>query len=810
MIDLSKLNDEQKKAVLTTKGPLLILAGAGSGKTRVLTTRIAWLIEEEGVNPLNILALTFTNKAASEMRERVDRIVEYGAEHIWVSTFHSTCVKILRRWIDRIGYERNFTIYDSDDSKALMKDVCKYLDIDTKQIKERAILSVISHAKNEMIGVDEFEKNAGGDRMQKIFASCYREYQKRLKLANGLDFDDLLLKTVELFDLDSDALAYYRRRFRYILVDEYQDTNSVQFKMLEYLAENTDDEGRPVHNLCVVGDDDQSIYKFRGANIRNILDFEKCYPEATVIRLEQNYRSTKSILDCANEVIRNNCGRKEKRLWTENETGESVHYTCFDSEKDEAGAIADDVVGAVRNGDRFYRDFAVLYRTNAQSRIIEESLIRANIPYRIIGSVNFYQRKEVKDILAYLRLINNPADSASAKRIINAPRRGIGATTIERIDEYAAQNDMSFYEALCHAEFIPSLKRSVEKLMRFSALIETLSSKVGRGEISVKELIEEIIEQTGYVSRLYVDEDEEKAGEREENVKELLSKAESYAEEMEELQEESNLSGFLENVSLVGDIDSYDEESDVVVLMTLHMAKGLEFPYVYIVGMEEGIFPSYMSLNSDTPYEEIEEERRLCYVGMTRAKKELSLSACRERLMHGEYQNNQPSRFIKEIPRHLLNVRTGSGLSFSGRRGLRDEYAGGSGNGGEYARRRGFSDEYAGGSGNSGEYARRRNFSDEYAGGSGNGGEYYKRKTSAGTDFSKLFANSVMRGKDLKEAIKGGLDYEVGDTVKHIKFGIGKVLEIEKTEDDYSVSVEFPAGVRKMKASFAKLSKVGP
>ena len=625
------LNAEQREAVFHTEGPLLILAGAGSGKTRVLTHRIAYLIEEKGINPWNILAITFTNKAAGEMRERVDDIVGFGSESIWVSTFHSTCVRILRRHIDRLGYDNNFTIYDSDDQKTLMKDVCKLLQIDTKTYRERTILSAISSAKDEMVTPEEYELNAYGDFSKKKIAEAYKEYERQLKANNALDFDDLLVKTVQLFQTQPEILEYYQDRFRYIMVDEYQDTNTVQFKLISLLAAK-------YKNLCVVGDDDQSIYKFRGANIQNILSFEKEFEHTKVIKLEQNYRSTSTILDAANAVIKNNVGRKAKSLWTENEEGEKIQFRQFDTAYDEAEYIVGDIRERVDNGKAAYCDHAVLYRTNAQSRLFEEKMITANIPYKIVGGVNFYARKEIKDLLAYLKTIDNGKDDLAVRRIINVPKRGIGLTTVNRITEAAQQRGISFYEALCSADLVPGLGRSIAKLESFAAMIEYFRKEAEH--LSITELMEEILTETGYVEELKA-EGEEEAEARLQNIDEFLNKIAAYEESCEE--ELPTLSGFLEEVALVADIDSLDEESDYVVLMTLHSAKGLEFPYVYLAGMEDGIFPSYMTITADDPTE-IEEERRLCYVGITRAKKELAMTCARRRMIRGETQYNKMFR----------------------------------------------------------------------------------------------------------------------------------------------------------------------
>lgn len=735
------LNAEQREAVFHTEGPLLILAGAGSGKTRVLTHRIAYLIEEKGINPWNILAITFTNKAAGEMRERVDDIVGFGSESIWVSTFHSTCVRILRRHIDRLGYDNNFTIYDSDDQKTLMKDVCKLLQIDTKTYRERTILSAISSAKDEMVTPEEYELNAYGDFSKKKIAEAYKEYERQLKANNALDFDDLLVKTVQLFQTQPEILEYYQDRFRYIMVDEYQDTNTVQFKLISLLAAK-------YKNLCVVGDDDQSIYKFRGANIQNILSFEKEFEHTKVIKLEQNYRSTSTILDAANAVIKNNVGRKAKSLWTENGEGEKIQFRQFDTAYDEAEYIVGDIRERVDNGKAAYCDHAVLDRTNAQSRLFEEKMITANIPYKIVGGVNFYARKEIKDLLAYLKTIDNGKDDLAVRRIINVPKRGIGLTTVNRITEAAQQRGISFYEALCSADLVPGLGRSISKLESFAAMIEYFRKEAEH--LSITELMEEILTETGYVEELKA-EGEEEAEARLQNIDEFLNKIAAYEESCEE--ELPTLSGFLEEVALVADIDSLDEESDYVVLMTLHSAKGLEFPYVYLAGMEDGIFPSYMTITADDPTE-IEEERRLCYVGITRAKKELTMTCARRRMIRGETQYNKMSRFLKEVPPQLLST---------GKIVEKEEL----------------------------ELPKQNS--------------YVQAKQS-------FQAKPFMISKPVQQfGVKSGegLSYGVGDRVRHMKFGEGTVTAITEGGRDYEVSVDFDsAGTKKMFASFAKLQKV--
>ena len=753
------LNEPQREAVLHADGPLLILAGAGSGKTRVLTHRIAYLIEELGVNPWNILAITFTNKAAGEMRQRVDNLVGFGSESIWVSTFHSMCVRILRRFIDRLGYDSRFTIYDTDDQKTLMKAVCKKVDIDTKQFKERMLLSVISSAKNEMILPEEFELNAGGDFAQLKIAKVYREYEAQLKANNALDFDDLLVKTVQLLQTQPDVRENYQERFRYIMVDEYQDTNTVQFKLVSLLA------GK-YRNLCVVGDDDQSIYKFRGANIRNILDFEKEYPDAKVIKLEQNYRSTGNILNAANGVIRNNKGRKNKTLWTANGEGEKISLRQFDTAYDEAEFIAEEIKKEVRDGAS-YNDNAVLYRTNAQSRLLEEKFIAMNIPYKIVGGINFYARREIKDILAYLKTVDNGQDDLSVRRIINVPKRGIGLTTINRIQEAADERGISFYEALLAPEMIPGVGRSASKLDSFAALIEYFKGQAEKE--SLTDLLNEILDMTGYAQNLEAD-DEIDAESRLQNIEELLNKAAAYEEDCEDRDEKATLNGFLEEVALVADIDSLEEDQDYVVLMTLHSAKGLEFPHVYLAGMEDGLFPSYMTITGDDP-EELEEERRLCYVGITRAEQKLTLTCARKRMVRGETQYNRISRFVSEIPPELLD--TGS-------------------------RKRTYFTEDDGTDSNS----------------AGNSLFPDGRSAAAGSSRSKSYASknpfsALTKGSQLTAQKSDSLAYGVGDRVRHVKFGEGTVLDIKEGGRDFEVTVEFDtAGVRKMFAMFAKLAKI--
>ena len=764
---LDALNEPQRQAVMATDGPLLILAGAGSGKTRVLTHRTAYLIEECGVNPYNIMAITFTNKAAGEMRERIDQMVGYGSESIWVCTFHSTCVRILRRYIDRLGFGTNFTIYDSDDQKTLMKDICKRLEIDTKMYKEKMFLSAISSAKDELIDPIEFETRAAGDYVKRKQAQVYREYQQALKQNNALDFDDLIMKTVELFKLDKEVLASYQDRFRYIMVDEYQDTNTAQFELIRLLA-------LKYQNLCVVGDDDQSIYKFRGANIYNILNFEHHFPDATVIKLEQNYRSTQNILDAANAVIANNQGRKEKRLWTDNGAGDKITFEQLDTAAEEADFVARDIARRVRKGEYQYKDCAILYRTNAQSRLFEERFITANIPYKIFGGVNFYARKEVKDLLAYLKTIDNGQDDLAVRRIINIPKRGIGAASINKVALYAQEQEISFYDALCVAEQVPGLGKAAAKIRPFVLFIQSMKAKAKL--LSVADLLQEVIETTGYVRELEAEGTDE-AEARIENIDELISKAVDYAEG----EEAPTLNGFLENVALVADIDSFDENSDYVVLMTLHSAKGLEFPNVYLAGLEDGLFPSYMSITSDNSQAEIEEERRLAYVGITRAKKDLTITSARVRMVRGQTQYGKVSRFVREIPPELL-----SGKIYEPK--TKEEPIEQSTF--QKARKAFRTVPSYGGSGYGKEV------------GEGYGSTFHSSKAT------KPVYTKVENQRDFG-SVGGALSYQVGDRVRHIKFGDGEVMAIVSGGRDYEVTVDFDkAGTKKMFASFAKLKKI--
>ncbi len=743
-----KLNEQQKEGVFTTEGAVLILAGAGSGKTGVLTHRIAHLIDDLGVNSYNILAITFTNKAAKEMKERVDRLVGMGADSAWIMTFHAACVRILRRYICRIGYDNNFTIYDTDDQKSVIKDILKRKNLDPKQYKDRTILSVISNAKDNLISPDDMYQSSGGNYNTMKTAEIYREYQEQLKKNNAVDFDDIIGLTVKLFNEDKEVLRYYQERFRYIMVDEYQDTNRAQFNLIRLLAGGHS-------NLCVVGDDDQSIYKFRGADINNILDFEKYFNDAKIIKLEQNYRSTQTILDVANEVIKNNSGRKDKRLWTSVKDGTKVIFNVYENGYEEARGIAEDIAHRHLHDRKDYSDFAILYRTNAQSRSLEEKLIEKNIPYRIYGGINFYARREIKDILAYLKTIDNARDDLAVKRILNVPKRGIGAASVAKVDDYAYENDITFYVALRQAKEVPGLQRAVSKVEGFVTQIEILKSK--SQYIGVGKLIEEIIETVGYSD--YIDaesESDEQATERRQNIDELISKAVQY----EETVDEPSLSGFLEEVALVADIDNLDENNDMVSLMTIHSAKGLEFPIVYLAGMEDGLFPSYMSISTGDE-SDIEEERRLCYVGITRAKETLIMSAARMRTARGETQMNRTSRFVREIPKELLA---------------------------ESAQMLKKNSEYSSITGKDHmELPVRKRGQVAF--------NSYQREAISNTVFDKKTDSAP--------------DYVVGDRVRHIKFGEGTVADMINGGRDYEVTVDFDtAGRKKMFAGFAKLVKI--
>lgn len=741
-MDLSSLlNDKQLEAVKCTEGPLLIIAGAGSGKTRVLTYRIAYLIHEKKVAPWNIMAITFTNKAANEMRERVNSIAGFGAEEVWVSTFHSSCARILRRHIDHIGYSNNFSIYDTDDSKTVLKSIIADMNIDVKRYPPKKLQYIISSAKNRMQTWEDMMQDAS-NREEEIIAEVFKEYENNLFRNNALDFDDLLIKTVDLFRKAPEVLENYRNRFRYIMVDEYQDTNRIQFEFIDLLAKTN-------KNLCVVGDDDQSIYKFRGADIRNILDFEKSYPDAKTIKLEQNYRSTGNILKGANSVIANNTERKEKTLWTSKDDGAPITERIFQTAYDEARAVVNDI--SRKSTAEPYNAFAILYRTNAQSRLFEEHFIYNNIPYRIVGGTNFYARKEIKDILAYLKTIENGKDELAVKRIINIPKRGIGGRSIERVSNFAALNDITFYEAACRAKEIKELGKAAGKIEDFSLFIRKYKSY--SMEMPVSDLIKKLIDETGYVDALK-NEGSDEALDRIANIDELLTKAKTYNENAEK----PSLGGFLQEVALVADIDSLDENTDRVFLMTVHSAKGLEFDNVYLVGMEDGLFPGFAA-KYDFNDSELQEERRLFYVGMTRARKTLTITSAKMRMVRGENEFHKLSMFVEEIaPECILDE---SEWNMKPKAEKHEE-----------------------------------SYTDRVSN--------IVKKTSESKPYSKITDMSMFK------AIKPDrLDYAQGDRVAHKKFGEGKVISIKDTHKDFEVTVEFDKfGQKRMFAAFAKLTKL--
>ena len=722
----SFMNQMQQQAVFATEGPLLILAGAGSGKTTVLVNRISYILRSGLCKPWNILAITFTNKAAGELKERICNTVPEGGADIWAATFHSTCARILRRYGDRLGYSSHFTVYATDDQKRLVKEIMKQLQIDEKQLPVRSVLSDISKAKDKMLTPQQMKKDAEYDSRKVFVAKIYEIYQSRLKTADAMDFDDLLCKAVELFEQEPEILGFYQNQFKYIMVDEYQDTNKVQYRFVSMLAQK-------YGNICVVGDDDQSIYKFRGATIENILSFEKTFSGARVIRLEQNYRSTQNILDAANGVISNNTIRKGKTLWTENPKGEKINIHTCDSERDEAAFVTKTIMDGVANG-RKYSDFAILYRTNAQSNAIEQSLSRSGIPHRIIGGHRFYDREEIRDMVAYLQVINNPHDDIRLSRIINVPKRSIGARTVAVAAEIASGLGESIYTVIKDADAYPQLSRAASKLREFVRLIDGLIEA----------------EATGYENYLRVE--KENADVRIENIEELSSNIIKFEEDYGD---EADLSNFLEEISLMTDIDNYDADADTCVMMTLHSAKGLEFPVVFITGMEDGLFPSNASISNP---EEINEERRLAYVGITRAKEKLYLTKTKYRMLFGSTTYNKDSRFLGEIPSELVE-RTGEGR-------LRTSSA--------------FSS-------------------------SGTGG-----KISVGVGKgAKPMAGVPRAGAYQPPAAKSGITYKVGDVVLHKLFGKGMIMTAEKMGNDTLLEIAFDkAGTKKLMANFCKMEKI--
>ena len=738
----SFMNQMQQQAVFATEGPLLILAGAGSGKTTVLVNRISYILRSGLCRPWNILAITFTNKAAGELKERICNTVPEGGADIWAATFHSTCARILRRYGDRLGYSSHFTVYATDDQKRLVKEIMKQLQIDEKQLPVRSVLSDISKAKDKMLTPQQMKKDAEYDSRKVFVAKIYEIYQSRLKTADAMDFDDLLCKAVELFEQEPEILGFYQNQFKYIMVDEYQDTNKVQYKFVSMLAQK-------YGNICVVGDDDQSIYKFRGATIENILSFEKTFSGARVIRLEQNYRSTQDILDAANGVISNNTIRKGKTLWTENPKGEKINIHTCDSERDEAAFVTKTIMDGVADG-RKYSDFAILYRTNAQSNAIEQSLSRSGIPHRIIGGHRFYDREEIRDMVAYLQVINNPHDDIRLSRIINVPKRSIGARTVAVAAEIASGLGESIYTVIKDADAYPQLSRAASKLREFVRLIDGLIEAEASGDYSLAELYNLIIEHTGYEN--YLRAEKENADVRIENIEELSSNIIKFEEDYGD---EADLSNFLEEISLMTDIDNYDADADTCVMMTLHSAKGLEFPVVFITGMEDGLFPSNASISNP---EEINEERRLAYVGITRAKEKLYLTKTKYRMLFGSTTYNKDSRFLGEIPSELVE-RTGEGR-------LRTSPA--------------FASSAAGG------------------------------KTSVGVGKgAKPMAGVPRAGAYQPPAAKSGVTYKVGDVVLHKLFGKGMIMTAEKMGNDTLLEIAFDkAGTKKLMANFCKMEKI--
>lgn len=734
----SHMNNMQQQAVFCTEGPLLILAGAGSGKTTVLVNRIAYILQSELCKPWQILAITFTNKAAGELKERICNAVPEGGSDIWAATFHSTCARILRRYGDRIGFTSHFTVYGTDDQKKLVKDILKQLNYDEKMLPVKRVLNEISKAKDEMLTPQEMLKRAGYDNLKQSVAKVYEIYQSRLKTADAMDFDDMLCKTVELFQKCPDILEFYQNQFKYIMVDEYQDTNKVQYKFVSMLAAK-------YGNICVVGDDDQSIYKFRGATIENILSFENTFKGAKMIRLEQNYRSTQNILNAANGVISNNTMRKGKTLWTENAVGDKIEVHTSDSERDEAQFIAKTILDGVADGRKF-SDFAILYRMNAQSNSIEQALSRSGIPHRVIGGRRFYDREEIRDMVAYLQVINNPHDDVRLGRIINVPKRGIGATTLEKASEIAAGLGESIYSVIKDADVYPQLLRAATKLKSFVALIDGLMEAEQSGDYSLAELYNLILEHTDYEKYLKTEKDNPDV--RIENIEELSSNIIKFEEDYAE---EASLSNFLEEISLQTDIDNYDAEADSSVMMTLHSAKGLEFPVVFIAGLEEGVFPSIATMMNP---DELNEERRLAYVGITRAKEKLYITKAKSRMLMGHTSYNKVSRFVNEIPPELLNY-TGEKKTFA----------------------------------------------------STNGFSASSSHISIGAG-SKFTPNKSFN-TFTKPAVKSGTVYKKGDCVFHKVFGKGMIMKTEKMGNDTMLEVAFDkAGTKTLMANFSKMEKI--
>lgn len=754
------MNKMQQQAVFTTEGPLLILAGAGSGKTTVLVNRIAYILQCELCKPWQILAITFTNKAAGELKERICNAVTEGGGDIWAATFHSTCARILRRYGDKIGYSSHFTVYGTDEQKKLVKDILKQLNIDEKTLPCKSILSEISKAKDDMLSPEEMRKEAQYDSRKISIAKVYELYQARLKTADAMDFDDMLSNTVLLFQKCPEILEFYQNQFKYIMVDEYQDTNKVQYKFVSMLAAK-------YNNICVVGDDDQSIYKFRGATIENILSFENTFTGAKIIRLEQNYRSTQNILNAANAVISNNAMRKGKTLWTENSVGEKIEVHVCESERDEATYIARQIFDGVANG-RKYSDFAILYRMNAQSNAIENALSRSGVPHRIIGGHRFYDREEIRDMVAYLQVINNPHDDVRLSRIINVPKRAIGATTLQHAADIASGIGESIYNVIKEADNYPQLSRAAAKLKSFVNLIDGFIEAEQSGDYSLAELYNMVIDHTNY--KTYLKSEKENADVRIENIEELSSNIIKFEDEYEE---EASLSAFLEEISLQTDIDNYDAESDTCVMMTLHSAKGLEFPVVFIAGMEDGIFPSITCMMNPN---ELNEERRLAYVGITRAKEKLILTRTKSRMLFGSTSYNKISRFVEEIPDDLIEKTGGSRLDYA--------------------------------SLNNSKYNSDSSYSINFTNGSSQQSGGVRQSASAFFKSNSYTAAGAAGGYK-KPAVKSGTTYNVGDTVLHKVFGKGLVTKATKMGKDTMLEIAFEtAGTKTLMANFCKMEKI--
>ncbi len=789
---LNGLNKEQKLAVLHNEGPLLILAGAGSGKTRVLTNRIAYLIKEQGVFPSNILAITFTNKAAREMRERINSLIGDLSYDMWVGTFHSICIRILRRDIEKLGYDRSFVIYDTQDQQVVIKECIKELNINEKNFPPKSVLENISKQKNELIDAAHFEKLYASDfRMGKI-AKLYTLYQKKLKSNNALDFDDIIMNTIRLFNEQPEVLSFYQRKFRYILVDEYQDTNTAQYMLVRRLSETHG-------NLCVVGDDDQGIYSWRGANIRNILDFEKDFRGCTTIKLEQNYRSTQTILDAANHVIKNNTGRKCKSLWTDNKGGHKIVLCENENEHEEALYTAREIQRLIKEEDRKFKDFAVLYRINAQSRVLEEMFMREGLPYKIVGGQKFYDRKEIKDLIAYLRLVQNPADNVSLKRVINVPKRGIGDTTVETAEDLAFEAGVAIFSVVANADECPSLKRAAAKLSSFATMV--MKFRTMKESMGIAELLDVVINDTG-VLKEYEAENTVEAQSRIENIKELKS----VAMEFEKQSEDSSLEEFLAHISLVSDLDNLEEEQDYVVLMTMHSAKGLEFPVVFLPGMEEGVFPGYRAITEGP--EQLEEERRLCYVGITRAREKLYLSNARFRTLFGNSSYNKPSRFLAEIPDELVEYPFGSS------RGSMTQPREAVG----WSKAQTWSNRQSSVSSGlpwdlpQGETAKAQGSNPDKLKGAGSLKDLLNSNmVSRGFGAKAGSANATFGVTGAMSAKSSGtsVEYNVGEQVEHKKFGKGTITKATPDRADQMLEIQFEgAGMKRLMASMANLKRI--